>query len=70
MALIFGPTFTFDIWQWSSTVKDKVAMNHRGYPGAVANPKSDAVPQWEAAGWKVIPTAPAKPTKMKGQSDD
>jgi len=70
MALIFEPTFTFDIWQWSSAVKDKVAMNHLDYPGAVANPKADAVPQWEAAGWKVIPNAPAKPAKMKGQSDD
>ena len=47
-----------------------VAMDHRDYPGAVANPKADAVPQWEAAGWKVIPTAPAKLAKMKGQSDD
>ena len=51
-------------------MKDKVAMNHLDYPGAVANPKADAVPQWEAAGWKVIPNAPAKPAKMKGQSDD
>lgn len=44
-----------------------VAMDHRLYPGAVANPKADVVPTWEAAGWKVIP---AKPAKMKGQSDD
>ena len=70
MALTFEQTFISDIRQWSKTVKDKVAMDHRDYPGAVANPKADAVPTWEAAGWKVIPTAPAKPAKMKGQSDD